>query len=121
MGRLKTHLRNKLIAGTLAAVPVAITLFILWYVDTKAREILGLNVPFLGTALTLVAIYLLGLFVTSFIGHFLLGLVDRALRRIPGLRDLYRAWRQVTMTDTPVAGWGSSATSCWSPTKRDAG
>jgi uncharacterized membrane protein len=97
--QLRTHLRNKLVAGALAAVPVAITFFILWYVDTKARELLGLNVPFLGTLVTIIAIYLLGLFVTSFIGHFLLGLLDRALRRIPGLRALYRSWRQVMMTD----------------------
>jgi uncharacterized membrane protein len=103
MGRfrteLRTHLRNKLVAGALAAGPVAVTFFILWYVDTKARAIIGVNVPFLGTALTVIAIYLLGLFVTSFIGQWLLGLADRALRRIPGLRALYRSWRQVALTD----------------------
>src|SRR6185312_3020531 len=97
--KLRTHLRNKLVAGALAAIPVAVTFFILWYVDTKARAIIGVNVPFLGTALTIAAIYVLGLFVTSFVGQWLLGLADRALRRIPGLRALYRSWRQVALTD----------------------
>ena len=34
MGRLKTHLRNKFVTGLLAAIPVAVTLFIVWYVDS---------------------------------------------------------------------------------------
>jgi uncharacterized membrane protein len=99
MGRLKTHLRNKLVAGALAAGPVAVTLFILWYVDSKARELIGVRVPLLGIALAVLTIYVLGLFVTSFVGQFVLGLADRALRRIPGLRALYRSWRQVALTD----------------------
>jgi uncharacterized membrane protein len=99
MGRLKTHLRNKLVAGALAAGPVAVTFFILWYIDSKARALIGVHVPFLGTAATLLAIYLLGLFVTSVAGQFLLGLADRALRSVPGLSTLYRSWRQVALTD----------------------
>jgi len=99
MGRLKTHLRNKLVAGALAAGPVAVTLFILWYVDSKARELIGVRVPFLGIVLALSTIYLLGLFVTSVVGQWVLALADRALRRIPGLRALYRSWRQVALTE----------------------
>ena len=37
MGRVQTHVRNKLVAGALAAIPVALTIFILWYVDSAAR------------------------------------------------------------------------------------
>jgi uncharacterized membrane protein len=96
---LKNHLRNKLVAGVLAAGPVAVTVFIIWYVDSKARALIGIQVPMLGTALTLVAVYVLGLFVTSVIGQYLLRLADRLLRAIPGLRALYRSWRQVAMTD----------------------
>ncbi len=99
MGRLKTHLRNKLVAGVLAAGPVAVTLFILWYVDSKARDLIGVRVPFLGIGLAVFTVYVLGLFVTSVVGQFVLGLADRALRRIPGLRALYRSWRQVALTD----------------------
>ena len=73
MGRLKTHLRNKFVTGLLAAIPVAVTFFILWYVDSKARSILGITVPLLGIVVALGAIYLLGLFVTSVVGKFLIG------------------------------------------------
>src|SRR2546422_3009061 len=76
MGRVQVHVRNKLVAGTLAAVPVVVTLFILWYVDSKTRAIFGVQYPFLGIAIALAAIYLFGLFVTSVIGQFLLGITD---------------------------------------------
>ena len=106
MGRLKTHLRNKFVTGLLAAIPVAVTLFILWYVDSKAREILGVTVPFLGIVVALAAIYLLGLFVTSVVGKFLISATDWILGHVPGLRDLYRAWKQVALTDTQDGGLG---------------
>ena len=106
MGRLKTHLRNKFVTGLLAAIPVAVTLFILWYVDSKARSILGITFPFLGIVVALAAIYLLGLFVTSVVGKFLIGITDWILGHVPGLRDLYRAWKQMALTDAHDGGFG---------------
>jgi uncharacterized membrane protein len=106
MGRLQTHIRNKFVAGVLAAIPVAVTFFILWYVDSRARLILGIDVPVLGILVALGAIYLLGLFVTSVIGKFLIGITDWVLGHVPGLRDLYRAWKQVALTDTHDGGFG---------------
>jgi uncharacterized membrane protein len=98
MGRLQIHVRNKMVAGALSAIPVAVTVFILWYVDTKARSLFGVEYPFLGIAITLGLIYLLGLFVTSLLGQFLIGLADGVLRRVPGLKDLYRSWKQIALT-----------------------
>jgi uncharacterized membrane protein len=106
MGRLKTHFRNKFVAGVLAAIPVAVTFFVLWYVDSRARQILGIDVPFLGIAVALAAIYLLGLFVTSVIGKFLIGATDWILGHVPGLSDLYRAWKQVALTESHDGGFG---------------
>jgi uncharacterized membrane protein len=106
MGSLKNHVRNKFVAGILAAIPVAVTFFVLWYVDSKARLILGIDVPFLGIAVALLAIYLLGLFVTSVIGRFLIGITDWILGHVPGLRDLYRAWKQMALTDSHDGGFG---------------
>jgi uncharacterized membrane protein len=106
MGRFKTHVRNKFVAGILAAIPVAVTFFILWYVDSRARLILGIDVPFLGIVVALGAIYLLGLFVTSVIGKFLIGVTDWILGHVPGLRDLYRSWKQVALTDAHDGTFG---------------
>ena len=98
MGSLQVHLRNKLVAGALAAIPLVVTIFILWYVDSRARAIFGVDTPFVGIGIAIAGLYLLGLFVTSFVGIFLLGAVDAVLRRLPGLRDLYRSWKQVALT-----------------------
>jgi uncharacterized membrane protein len=100
MGRLKSHVRNKLVAGTLAAIPLAVTAFIIWYVDTKSRELLHVHAPFVGIAIAIGAIYLLGVFVTSVIGQFVLQAFDGLIRRVPGLRDLYRSWKHVALSDT---------------------
>ena len=102
MGGLKAHLRNKLIAGLLAAIPVAVTIFIVWYVDSKARDLLHVRYPFVGIAIALGFIYALGVFVTSVVGRFVLHLFDGVIRRVPGLRDLYRSWQQVALADTQV-------------------
>jgi uncharacterized membrane protein len=102
MGRLQIHIRNKLVAGVLAAIPVAVTLFILWYVDSKSRELLHVHTPLVGIVIAVGAIYALGVFVTSVAGRFLLGITDKLLRRVPGLRALYRSWKQVALADAQV-------------------
>ena len=98
MGSFQVHLRNKLVAGALAAIPLVVTIFVLWFVDSKARAIFNVETPFVGIGIALAGLYLLGLFVTSFVGQFVLGAVDAVLRRLPGLRDLYRSWKQVALT-----------------------
>jgi len=92
------HIRNKLVAGLLAGLPVGVTLLIVWYVDDKARALFGVKIPLLGILVTLAALYVLGLFVTSLLGQALLRFTDTALNHIPGLRDLYRSWKQVALT-----------------------
>jgi uncharacterized membrane protein len=98
MGRLQVHVRNKLVAGALAAIPVVVTGVILWFVDNKTRMIFGVEYPFVGILIALAGLYLLGVFVTSLVGQFVLGATDNVLRRLPGLRDLYRSWKQVALT-----------------------
>lgn len=104
MGRLKVHFQRKLLAGVLAAIPVAVTAFIVWYVDSRVRELLPLRYPFLGIAIVLVALYVLGVFVTSLVGRWLLHAVDWTLNKLPGLRDLYRTWKQIAVTPNADAG-----------------
>jgi uncharacterized membrane protein len=98
MGRIKDHFERKFLAGALAAIPVAVTAFILWYVDSQVRQLLPIRYPAVGILLALVAIYVLGVFVTSLIGRYLLKAVDWTLARLPGLRDLYRTWKQIAVT-----------------------
>ena len=98
MGHLSKHVKNKFVAGLIAAIPLAITLFLVLYVDSMVQRVVRLPYPFLGVLLSLAAIYCLGVFVTSLVGRFLLRALNRVLERIPGLRDLYRTWKQLLVT-----------------------
>jgi uncharacterized membrane protein len=98
---LQNHLRNTFLAGAFAAMPIAATVFIVYYVERVTRELfakVGVHTPFLGLLLAVVAIYLLGLIVRSLTGRFFIRLVDRVLSHVPVLRDIYQAWKHVSIT-----------------------
>jgi uncharacterized membrane protein len=98
------HLRNTFLAGIFAAIPVGATIFIVWYIENATRAPLRklfdgkLDIPFIGIPIALLIIYLLGLAVTSIIGRWVLRVIDRLLLRLPLLKDLYQAWKQITVT-----------------------
>jgi uncharacterized membrane protein len=92
------HVKSKFVAGLIAAIPIGITLFLIFYVDSMVQKVVRLPYPFLGILLSLVVIYVLGIFVTSLIGRYLLRTLDWVLEHIPGLRDLYRTWKQLLVT-----------------------
>lgn len=98
MGRIQTHVRNKLVAGTLAAIPVAVTAFILWYLDAKARALFDIRYPVVGLLVAVGGLYLLGLFITSLVGRWVLTGTDVLLAHIPGLRALYQSWKQMAFS-----------------------
>ncbi len=97
--KIARHLSTTLFTGILAAVPLGITAFVVVVVEARtrepARDLLGLDIPFIGIALAVVLIYLLGFLVSSLVGKFLLRQLDRVLSRMPVLREVYRAWKQV--------------------------
>jgi uncharacterized membrane protein len=102
MPRLQDHLRRTFLAGIFAAVPVAVTAFIIYYVDAKTRvithAIFGREWPFVGILIAIVAIYLCGLVATSLFGKLILKLIDASLSRVPMLKPFYVAWKQVALT-----------------------
>src|SRR5688500_9024596 len=111
MGPVQKHLRKTFLAGVFAAVPVVVTAFVIWYVDHHTRDIsgyvFGKRLPFVGILVALVAIYLGGLIATTLLGKWFIGLIDKALSRVPGFRQLYAAWKQVALT--PGGGVGMFA------------
>src|SRR5688500_213850 len=102
MSRLQKHLRNTFLTGVFAAIPLAVTVFVVWYVESKTRQplrdLLRINIPFLGVVVALVLIYLLGLAVGSIIGKWVLSLIDKLLLRVPMVKDLYLAWKHISVT-----------------------
>ena len=108
MSRLNNHLRQTFLAGILSAIPIAVTGFIVWYVDNKTRFItfalFHVEIPFLGVVIAIAAIYLCGLLATSLLGRFFLGVVDKVLSRVPILRQLYIVWKQIALTPGGTEG-----------------
>jgi uncharacterized membrane protein len=102
MDWFKRHLRNTFLTGIFSAIPIVITVVVVWYVEKLTREPLkaltGVDTPFLGIAAAIVLLYLLGLLVNSLVGRYLLRWLDALLRRVPVLKDIYEAWRHITLT-----------------------
>lgn len=104
---IQNHLKKTMLSGAFAAIPIAITVAIVMYIEQSTRAPLrtvGLNIPGLGIVLAVILIYLTGLFVSSIVGRFFLNKLDQLLQRLPLLRDLYKAWKQISFT--PGGGEG---------------
>src|SRR4051812_47547550 len=108
MQSTQSHLRNTFLAGIFAATPLAITAFVIWYVEHATRApvyaLFKVNVPILGVAIALAGIYLLGLAVTSLIGRLCLRFADHVLLRVPMLKAVYQGWKQVVLTPAGTEG-----------------
>lgn len=108
MNALRNHLRNKCLAGALAAGPFVILVFAALWLEENTRPLEaplgGVHFPGLGIGLALVGVYLLGLLVTSLIGNFFLRLLDQLLNRLPGLNFLYQAWKDILVMPAGKTG-----------------
>src|SRR5215210_1551800 len=108
MPGIQDHLRKTFLAGIFAAVPVAFTVGICWYVDSKTRfiseKLFGTPIPVVGILIALAAIYACGLIATTLLGKWFLKLLDRLLVRVPGLRAFYIAWKQIALTPGGTEG-----------------
>jgi uncharacterized membrane protein len=103
-----SHIRRTFIAGLFAFLPLAVTGFILWWVDDKTVNItfwlFGHRIHFLGVLLTLALIYAIGMATNSIIGKYFLRLVDSIIMRLPGIRLLYQGWKQIALTPGGTEG-----------------
>lgn len=107
MNRLVEHLRNKMTAGLFAAVPVIVVAYAAYWVETNTRAVaapLGIRAPGLGVLAAIAGVYVLGLLVTSVLGKIMLGVVNSILERVPGLRLIYRVWKDLLVLPADKAG-----------------
>lgn len=98
----RASIRRTFIAGLFAFLPLAVTAFILWWVDDKTRVftswLFHRPIPFIGVLLTLAAIYAIGMVTNSLIGKYFLRILDATIMRMPGVRLLYQGWKQIALT-----------------------
>src|ERR1700722_183925 len=102
MPSAQEHNRKTFVTAMLFAIPLAVTLFIVWWVNDKTQPattwLLGRSIPFLGVLIALGLIYLIGMIANSLMGKFVLRRVDHMLVRLPALGQLYESWKQVALT-----------------------
>jgi uncharacterized membrane protein len=110
----KNHIRKTFLTGVFAAIPLAVTAFIIYWINDKTSVItewlfphIGLKphqIPFLGVAIALYVIYLTGMIANSLLGRLVLMLIDRILLRLPVAGQVYLAWKQIALTPGGTEG-----------------
>jgi uncharacterized membrane protein len=103
--------KKYLITGLLIWIPLVITIWVLkLVVDTldqsllllpeqwRTESFLGVHIPGLGVILTLVIVFVTGVFATNFFGAQLVRLWDGILHRIPVVNSVYSSVKQISDT-----------------------
>jgi uncharacterized membrane protein len=107
----KSPIRRYLITGLLVWVPLVITVWVLTFlVGTMDQTLLllpaalrpehwlGVYVPGMGVVLTLLVVFLTGVFTANILGQRLVRFGERALARIPVVNSIYNGVKQVSDT-----------------------
>lgn len=109
---LTHHLRSYFFAGILVSAPLAITAWVFYLaitiVDAQVESLIpsGLNplddyalpIPGLGIMIVLVAMIIIGFLATNVFGRLVLSFSEAALSRMPVIRSVYGAVKQIVET-----------------------
>jgi uncharacterized membrane protein len=102
------HLRNTFLAGIFSVVPLAVTAFIIWWVEYHTRPISQFlfhrEIPVVGILIAIGSIYGAGLVATTLLGKWVLGIIDALLLRLPIVGQIYLAWKQIALTPGGTEG-----------------
>ncbi|UCH63714.1 MAG: DUF502 domain-containing protein [Fidelibacterota bacterium] len=103
-------LRRIFLAGIFTAIPVYVTYKVLeiifQFMDRFLAPVvqpiiihyLGFSIPGLGLVMMIIALFLLGLFVTNFLGRALYGYFEKIVVRIPIASNVYSFAKQIVQT-----------------------
>jgi uncharacterized membrane protein len=107
----KSHIRRYLITGLVVWVPLVITVWVLTFlVGTMDQTLLllpsalrpehwlGFYIPGMGVVLTLLVVFLTGLFTANILGQRLVRVWERVVARIPVVNTIYKSVKQVSDT-----------------------
>jgi uncharacterized membrane protein len=75
--------------GALITGPLAVTLYIMYWVFRTVDQLLPVGIPGLGLVLTLLLVGLVGFFSSNMIGNSILEAVERFVRRVPLVKLVY--------------------------------
>ncbi|KAL1315290.1 hypothetical protein AAHE18_16G247600 [Arachis hypogaea] len=99
---------KKFMTGCVILFPIAITFYITWwfihFVDGFFSPIyaqLGINIFGLGFVTSITFIFLIGVFMSSWLGASVLGLGEWFIKRMPLVRHIYNASKQISAAISP--------------------
>lgn len=109
---IMARLRGYFIAGVLITAPLSITFYLAWlfinFVDAKVTPLipdrynpeayLPFSMPGLGLIIVFVVLTLIGAFTAGFVGRLYLRMSERLLSRMPVIRGIYGAIKQILET-----------------------
>jgi uncharacterized membrane protein len=121
---LGARLRTYFFAGVLITAPVSLTIYLAWlfitFVDERVFSLLPpeynpetyfrFSIPGIGLLLALVGLTLIGALTAGIIGRALNGLLEGILNRLPVIRSLYGAIKQIM--ETVLANKSSAFREC---------
>lgn len=101
--RLTRHFWSTLSIGIITLVPFAATVWIIYWIFTKIdsilqpfiREFLGMTIPGLGFAITVVLILLVGYVASNVIGRTIIHNVEKVIPGMPVVHQLYTSIKQI--------------------------
>ncbi len=99
------HLTRCLVAGIVAMLPMGGAVFTIVWLENAItsswrQQAESWYFPGLGLLLALLAVYLVGFFVTTFLGRWLWRSVDRLLEKLPVMGTLYQSLKEVLGYDS---------------------
>ena len=111
-GRFRTHMRGYFLAGVLVTAPIGITFYISWllirWVDSKITPLipqsynpetyLPFAVPGLGLVVVFLVLTFIGWSTAGLLGRLWTRLTERLLARMPVIRSVYGAVKQIIET-----------------------
>lgn len=109
MSKVRRQLQIKFVTGLLVIVPIAVTVWTFWelfnFVDgllaPTIADRLGRHVPGVGLLVAILLVLLMGVFATNVVGRRTLGWLDGVIFRIPIVRNVYSAVKQLLNAFSP--------------------
>ena len=97
------RIKKRIIAGLLALIPIMVTFWILDFLfdflggfASPLLKQFGIEIPGLGIILTILFIFLLGLFITNVLGRTILRWSEKILGKLPIINTIYGTIKQIT-------------------------
>lgn len=89
------RLLNYFFRGLIVLAPAVVTVYVFWLMFSTVDRWLGFQVPGAGIAVTVVLVTLFGFLTSTVLARWVLGLVDQMFNRLPLVRLVYSATRDL--------------------------